>query len=84
MQADIMGKTHKETIHILATLFDPLLTRHSLSGDLRAKEGKGKRKERQNERTKERKNEGQANPEGKKKIFKERQERAGWSERAWI
>lgn len=53
MQAEIMGRTHKETIHILATLFDSLTRHslyHSLSGDLRRKKGKEKEK---NDRTKE-------------------------------
>lgn len=62
MQADIMGRTHKEMIHILATLFDPL-TRHSLYQGIC-----GERRERKKKRTTEQKNEGQANS-GKKKYY---------------
>ena len=71
MQADIMGRTHKEMIHILATLFVSL-TRHSLYQGICGERREGRK------RTTEQKNEGQANPG---RSIKERQEQAGWPER---
>lgn len=72
MQADIMGRTHKEMIHILATLFVSL-TRHSLYQGICGERREGRK------RTTEQKNGARPIPE---KGNKERQERAGWSERA--
>lgn len=73
MQADIMGRTHKEMIHILATLFVSL-TRHSLYQGICGERREGK--ERQNKR---------AEPgQSRKKVIKsDRNEPAGQREREY-